>query len=581
MWKERITRRLRPGVSRGWNRDIAPDEIFLDSKNLPDFDKNQFEGRLERPIRTRAFLGLVAVVLLIFSALAWKAWSLQVISGQALREESERNRLRYSLIFADRGVVYDRNQEKLAWNIPGEGENSFAYRKYIDKPGLAHVLGYVDYPAKDAYGVFYQTELVGKDGVEAEFNQDLAGSNGLQIVEIDALSKIHSAGTVRPPQDGKNLTLSIDADLESELYIAINDLARRVGFTGGAGAIMDVETGEILALTSAPEFSQELLVEGGDNKAITAELNNPRQPFLNRMVTGLYTPGSIVKPFLALGALTEGIITPEKQILSTGSISIPNPYYPDQESVFKDWKAHGYVDMREAIAVSSDVYFYEVGGGYQGQKGLGIARIKKYLELFGFASTTNIALSNEKVGTIPDPEWKEKHFPDDPWRIGDTYHTAIGQYGVQVTPLQALRAVAAIANGGKLIQPTVRKLENKNEVVVQRQIAMKEADFKVVREGMRQSAQHGTAQGLNIPEIPIAAKTGTAELGAKKDFVNSWSIGFFPYDHPRYAFVVIMERGPRANTLGATSVMRHMFEWMWANRQSYVKATTSSRFSLH
>lgn len=568
-----IKRKLlkRDVVPRHWNKDIAPDEIFLDSKNLPQFDQNQFEGRIEKPIRPLTFLFFAGTVILILMVLLGKSWMLQVAEGEELRERSEKNRLRYSLIFADRGIIYDRKGEKLAWNVPGEDEASFAYRTYAELPGLAHVLGYVNYPAKDTYGVYYQTELIGKDGVEAVYNKELAGENGLQIVEMDARSNIHSAGTVRRPTDGSSINLSIDAALQSRLHEAIKKLSSDAGFAGGAGVMMDLKTGEIIALTSYPEYNSSVLSKGDDKDAIEGYRANTRQPFLNRVVAGLYTPGSIVKPFVAIGALQEKIISPTKQILSTGSISLPNPYFPDQKSVFKDWKAHGYVDMRRAIAVSSDVYFYEVGGGYQDQKGLGITKIKEYMELFGFATTTGIALSSEKAGVIPDPQWKAKMFPDDPtWRVGNTYHTSIGQYGFQVTPIQVVRAVAALGNGGKLITPTLLKVATGTEATIVDTIDLPAAYFQIAREGMRMSVTEGTAKGLLLPEIAVAAKTGTAELGVSKDFVNSWSVGFFPYEKPRYAFAIMMERGPRQNLVGATSVMRAMLEWMWANRREYV-----------
>ena len=156
-----------------------------------------------------------------------------------------------------------------------------------------------------------------------------------------------------------------------------------------------------------------------------------------------------------MGALTEGVIDPYKKILSTGSISIPNPYFPDQKTVFKDWKAHGWTDMREAIAVSSDVYFYEIGGGFESQKGLGIVNIEKYAQLFGIGQKTGIDLPDEKGGIIPGPEWKIKNFKGEPWRIGDTYNTVIGQYGFQVTPLEMVRAISAIANYGTLVTPAL------------------------------------------------------------------------------------------------------------------------------
>src|SRR3989344_5718810 len=149
------------------------------------------------------------------------------------------------------------------------------------------------------------------------------------------------------------------------------------GFTGGAGVFIDVRSGEILALVSFPEFDPNLL-----NELAGKLLRDERKPFLNRAISGLYPPGSIVKPALAAAALAEHIITPDKKILSAGSIALPNPYDANRPNIFPDWKAHGWVDMRQALAVSSDVYFYEIGGGYQDQQGLGAWNIKKYLSLF-------------------------------------------------------------------------------------------------------------------------------------------------------------------------------------------------------
>jgi penicillin-binding protein 2 len=169
------------------------------------------------------------------------------------------------------------------------------------------------------------------------------------------------------------------------------------------------------------------------------------------MTEGVYTPGSIVKPFLALAALHEGVITPEKVIYTTGELKIPNPYNPTNFTIFKDNADHGAVDMRKALEVSSNVYFYQISGGFGDQRGIGIANIEKYMKLFGVGSKTGINASDEIDGTIPSIAWKEKRFPGDPWRIGDTYNTSIGQYGFQVTPIQMLRAVAGLAARGTLV----------------------------------------------------------------------------------------------------------------------------------
>jgi penicillin-binding protein 2 len=348
-----------------------------------------------------------------------------------------------------------------------------------------------------------------------------------------------------------------------------------VNFRGGAGVMIDVRSGEIIAITSYPEYDLNIFVKGEDKAAIQSYLKNPDNPFLNRVVAGLYTPGSIIKPFMAFAALEEGVISPEKEILSTGRLVVPNPYFPDKPSIFRDWKAHGYTNMRRAIAVSSDVYFYQVGGGFESQKGLGISRIDKYLKLFGFEEETGIGISNEAVGTIPTPEWKQKTFGEE-WRLGDTYNTSIGQYGMQVTPLQAVRAIAAIANNGTLVTPTFLKqatttIPQGEKIKFDSSHSEQAEHFRIVREGMRLAVAEGTAVGLNMYDVKVAGKTGTAELGALKQYVNSWTVGFFPYENPKYAFAIVMERGPVKNLVGATSVMRQVMDWVVVNRPEYIK----------
>jgi len=546
--------------------EIAPDEIFLDSSNLPQFNVHQFEGRLERPISTRTFFLVGLFFFIIVLLFVTKLWNLQITRAEEFAYLSDNNNLRHSLIVASRGVVYDRNGVPLIQNEVSEEHSDFATRKYSDLSGLSHLLGYVSYPSKDSSGFYYNQDFIGKDGIEKAYNDELSGKNGVKIVEVNALGKVESANLILLPEDGKSLTLSIDSRVQNKLYELISGLSAQIGFEGGAGALMDIKNGEILAITSFPEYSSQVLSDGSDRSAIASYLEGKGKPFLDRAISGLYTPGSIVKPFLAIGALEENVITPEKEILSTGSISIPNPYDPKKKTIFNDWRPQGYVDMRHAIAVSSDVYFYEIGGGFESQKGLGIEKIEKYLRLFGFGEETTGSFFNGPAGIISSPVWKSENFPKDPWRIGDTYNSSIGQYGTQVTPLQSLRAVAAVANGGTLLDPSITL----GGEVVSKVLGLAPENVKVAQEGMRLSVQSGTASGLNVPQVKIAAKTGTAELGSKKQFVNSWVTGFFPYDHPRYAFTVVMEKGPHDNTIGALYVMRQLIEWMTENASSYL-----------
>ena len=358
-----------------------------------------------------------------------------------------------------------------------------------------------------------------------------------------------------PPENGATLDLAIDARAERALFRAIARLTEQVPFSGGAGVLMDVESGEVHALVSYPSYDSNVLSSAAPMTTISSYLEDPRLPHVNRAVSGLYAPGSIVKIVVAAGALSDKIITPDTVIVSTGSISVPNPYDPERPTVFLDWKPLGPLDVRGAIALSSDVYFYTVGGGFGTQKGLGIERLAYWYQTFGFDEETGIELPNERAGFIPTPAWKEATY-DDIWRVGNTYHTAIGQYAMQITPIAAVRAVAGIANGGKLVRPTLRK----DAPLSGESIPVDDTALAIVREGMRQGVTEGTVTGLNVPFASIAAKTGTAQVGAKNEYLNSWVIGFFPYEHPRYAFAIVMERGPAGNLLGGVYAARQAFE---------------------
>ncbi len=547
-------------------REIEPDEIFLDSSNLPQFDRNQFEGRIEKPIGKKTQLFVAVVFFLVMILYIGRVFSLQIYDGESFAYLSENNRLRHSIIFSERGVLYDRNDVELVWNESESSniEEEFALRTYIKLNGLSHVLGYIGYPLKDVLGNYYQDEFIAKDGAELFFDDRLKGVNGLEIVEVDALQEVKSKNTIRPPKDGESITLSIDSRLNEALYRFLGERAERSGFVGGAGILMDITNGEIITLASFPEFSSQVLTDGKPSDTIASYVEDERKPFLNRVISGLYTPGSIVKPIVAIGALSEGVITPEKEILSTGSIRLPHPYIDGVYSVFVDWKAHGYVNIREAIANSSNIYFYEVGGGFEDQEGIGIDGINKYAELFGLGRSTG-SMFDDSSGIIPNPEWKAEMFDGDEWRIGDTYNTAIGQYGFQVTLIQMVRAIGAIANGGMLMSPILEK----GEAVTYESVKIDDEILQIIREGMRMGVDSGIVKALNTPYVKVAAKTGTAQLGVSKKFVNSWVVGFFPYEKPKYAFAIIMEKGPEHNLIGASSVMREYIEWINTHAPEY------------
>ena len=547
-------------------REIELDEILLDSSNLPAFNKGRVEGRLETPIRAQSVYSVGVVFLLIVCVFLYQLVSLQVLHGAEYTAKSENNRLDQTVLFASRGAILDRVGELLAWNVDSTHVQKFSEREYNVRRGIGHIVGYVSYPQRDKAGFYYRTEYQGLSGAEKAFSTILEGENGEQLIEADAKGEVISSHVVHMPKPGESISLSIDAEMSEALYDAIATTVASRGFHSGAGVIMDVHTGEVLAMASFPSYDPNVLMKGDDRATIQSYNTDDRLPLLNKVISGLYTPGSIVKPFVAYGALHEKIIDPLKTIFSAGQMIVPNPYFPDKPSVFTDWKAHGAVDMRRAIAVSSNIYFYTVGGGFENQAGLGITKLKKYYSLFGFGTTTGIELPGEVAGVVPDPEWKARQFDGDDWRLGDTYFTSIGQFGFQATLMEFVRAYAAIANGGILVTPTLIK----GGQGATTSIGMPASERKVLIEGMRGSILDGTARAMNRSDVEFAGKTGTAELGSTKKFVNSWVAGFYPYQKPKYAFILLMEHGPRQNLFGASPAMAGFFNWVKQNKPEYL-----------
>ncbi|MCF7843833.1 hypothetical protein K9M47_02970 [Candidatus Gracilibacteria bacterium] len=582
MFRRISTNRARKFASH----EIDPEDVFLDSQNLSSLNIDQMEGHFERPLGKHVFYVFIFVIVLLFGSYTYRLFSMQIINGDTYAKKAENNHLRKLPLFALRGTIADRNGEMLAWNTLGnyiyKDNNSTSSEKvsiddipmrvYTEEDGFSHLLGYVSYPKRDSSGVFWQDEYIGKDGVEKQYQSVLQGVKGERVIAINALHKIEAQNVVAYPTHGTNIQLTVDKGVQAKLYERIEALAHKASFTSGAGVIMDVKTGEILALASYPEYDNNMMTNARskeDNKQIGLDLLDKRRKFLDRAVSGLFTPGSTVKPFVAIAALMEGVITPEQNIYSAGQLVIKNKY-GGPDTIFKDWKAHGYVDMRKAISQSSDEYFYQVGGGYKDQKGLGIVKINEYAKLFGFDTITGIDLPAEENGLIPSPEWKKKVFDED-WLVGNTYHTAIGQYGFQITPLELVRAVSSIANGGYLVRPHVLG----GVTTASTSLNLSKKNLKVIQEGMHMVVydEGGTGKVLDIKGVDIAAKSGTAELGVSKQLVNSLITGYFPYENPRYAFVVVMEKGDRHNPYGAVFAARETIEWMRDNTD-YTKDTS-------
>jgi penicillin-binding protein 2 len=554
--------------------DVDVEEVLLDASNIPAFNRGRLEGKREVPITNWSIAVIGFIFSIIVAVFSYQVFQLQIVRGSELRSIAENNRVDKAVVIAERGVIYDRKGEMVVWNeVDESGEYDFPIRAYTDRLGLGQVLGYVSYPKRDSKGFFFRTDYLGRSGVELAYDDILKGENGNKIVEVDALDDVVSEYVVDSPQNGQELHLSIDAELSQAMYDIIATSTRKAGFRSGAGAIMDVHTGEILALTSFPTYDPEVMADGDDIATIESYNSNDQFPFLNKVIGGSYTPGSIVKPFVAYSALENQTISPEKQIVSNGYILLPNPYDPSNPTRFNDWRAHGVMTMREAIAFSSNVYFYIVGGGFGDQDGIGITKMAENYRRFGIGSMTGINLPQEVEGVVPDPAWKQATFDDD-WRLGDTYFTAIGQFGFLTTPIQMLRAYAALANGGTLVTPHVVKDQQSEKI----DLNLNQDYLQIIHEGMRKTVilNGGTARSLERSDVAIAAKSGTAEIGAGNAYVNSWAAGFWPYEEPKYAFILMMDKAPRSNALGATRIMGDVVEWMSVNRPEYLDLKVSA-----
>ncbi|MBI4065771.1 hypothetical protein HY412_01075 [Candidatus Kaiserbacteria bacterium] len=548
--------------------EIAPDEIFLDASNVPAFDRARFEGRLEKPLSSATFYSLALTLSILFLILIVRAWNLQIVNGAEFAQESENNSFETITIFAPRGIITDYDGVVLAENF--EKQNVGTRRNY-PLPSMGQIIGYVSYPKKDAKGIYYDKNQIGVAGIEAQYDELLAGKNGQILKERDTFGRIRSEGMIIKAEEGRTLRLSVDASLEKALAAGISDVASKYRFIAGAGVVMDVNTGAIRAIVSYPSYDPNVIANDSSTEIMERYLKNPGRPFLDHAIGGVYAPGSIVKPFIAVGALTDGIITPSTVINDPGFISLPDPYHPGKKFIYKSWRKLGPMDVRNAIAWSSDVFFYTVGGGFGNQKGLGIDRLNYWYEQFGLGAKTGVDLPGEANGLLSTPAWKKEVF-NELWYLGDTYFTAIGQYSMQVTPLQMARAIAAVANGGKLFTPSMVDGFTPTFTTV----AADASALKVVREGMRQTVTNALAQALNLPYIKVAAKTGTAQTGTRNQYDNSWVIGFFPYDNPQYAFAVVLERGPEGSGSQAVNVMRELFDSLYAENSPYVGGLTAT-----
>jgi penicillin-binding protein 2 len=442
-----------------------------------------------------------------------------------------------------------------------------ATRNYADSLIFSHIIGYegkIKQEEFDQHPEYFLTDSIGKQGIEKSYEASLRGTYGSHQMEVDSMGKVQKDLGVIAPVAGKDLILNIDADLQKKIFDILQSQLETSGLQKGSVVALDPRTGAVLALVSYPSFDNNLFARGIEPDEYKNLLNDESKPLFNRAISGEYPPGSTIKPILATAALKEGVIDEHTQIESRGGISVGNFF-------FGDWKAHGFTDVRQAIAVSSDVFFYSVGGGYGSVRGLGMDLMKKYENMFGLGAKTGIDTTGEASGFIPDPAWKQEKIGER-WYIGDDYHAAIGQGFVLATPLQMINAIAAIANGGTLYVPhivsQIKESNGKTTTIAPSIIQDHIVDLdiiRVVREGMRQTVTQGTAQSLNDLPVAVAGKTGTAEFGSNQK-TQGWFESFAPYDNPEIALIVLTE-GQEEHGYNAVPIAKSILQWYFGEHK--------------
>jgi penicillin-binding protein 2 len=443
-----------------------------------------------------------------------------------------------------------------------------AIRDYVNGPIFSHILGYegkIGEKELDQNQGYLLTDYIGKQGIEKSYEQYLRGVHGADQVEVDSMGNTKREIGIVNSVPGSDLIMSVDSELQKKLYDSINAILEKTGTRTASAVAINPQNGQVLAMVNVPSYDNNLFANKISGNDYVGLINNPDKPLFNRAISGEYPPGSTIKPAIATAALSEGIITPSTIIDSLGGSLRIGSYS------FGDWKVHAPSDVRTAIAQSNDIFFYTVGGGYGNIQGLGMDRMKKWDNLFGFGSPTGIDIGGEASGLIPSEQWKLDNVHEK-WSVGNSYHSAIGQGYVSATPLQLANYTAAIANGGTLYKPhlvsQIKKsdgtLTNIDPEIIRSNFVSSDV-LSVVREGMRQTVTGGTAQPLKDMPIEIAGKTGTAQFGVGAKQEHGWFISFAPYNNPQIAMAVLVE-GAGEGFTSALPVTKEVYSWYFGGR---------------
>jgi penicillin-binding protein 2 len=411
---------------------------------------------------------------------------------------------------------------------------------------------------------YLPTDRIGRLGLEQFYENDLRGEH--RDIFLKSIN-YGSPGLAMTSQPGNDLYLNIDSEMQKKLYHIMTNTLSPLGLFRAAAVVQDVRTGAVLSLVSLPVFDPNAFEnQTAQSTALISDiLEDKNKPLFNRVISGRYSSGSTIKPLLALAGLKEKIVTPETTIDAQGSITVYSKYDPSVSWTFRDWKVHGITNLRKAIENSVDVYFYALGGGYGNIRGLGEEKIISYYRQMLMDQELGIDLPGEITGFVPDEDWKLQTKGTE-WFVGDTYNISIGQGDMGVTPLWLNTYIGSIANGGNIMKPyivkeikdadgnTIRKFEP--EII--KTIPFSDDEMQVVKEGLRMVCTTGSAKMLK--DLPVAGKTGTAQLSSGFTNLNSLFVSYGPYENPEIVMTVLVENVQRETYL-SVQISKQFYEW--------------------
>jgi penicillin-binding protein 2 len=527
-------------------------------KNIPSFDLLA----ISREIREKSDEASESMV---------KIAGILGVSSDDFKKSVQDSLKESSIFIAAKDLTKDQLLEISYLNPSGFYVIPDAERYYIDGHQFSSIVGYTGRVSKndlaeDSY--YAPTDIIGRLGIESEYEQALRGYHGNIIFSKDGKS------LSQEPKAGDTIILNIDYKLQKKLYSELFTILAEAGLDKAAAIIQNPKNGEVLAMVSFPSFDNNLFRDGLSGAEFKSLFESKSRPLFNRTVGGLYNPGSTIKPYMGMAILDEHIFEPSDNIRDCISLTVNNPYSGQTAYVFNNWRPEtGLFNLRKAIANSCNIYFFIGVGGFKNIKGLGIEKTANYLKL-GLADTyLGIDLPGEDKGLVPTPDWKMKD-RGEPWYQGDTYNVAIGQGDLLVTPLWLNTYISAVANGGTIYRPrVVSKITGNGEETIKKfeteaigKLPFTSESIREVMNDMEETVLTGTAQLLKDLPVRSGAKTGTAEV-IKGSRINSLFTAFAPFENPELSITILVE-GSASNQGYAIRAAHNVLAWYFNNKHA-------------